>query len=264
MAASQSDLYKAHVKNLRAVDHALRKIFRELNASLARRDDGSADALLKTAMLLLGAWAENRLRKLMLEPNGFTQPQQAQVDAPNSQIDKWKKALEVGFRKRYGVANAELGVALPLTPRSQYQALLDVINKDLEPLISVRNKLAHGQWARPLNNENTDFSSPMIVKIRSENAHSVKCKLRMLEHMAKLVHDLVAGNHAFQRDFDKHYHLFETARREISLRSYDAWLIGMRAKFDRGREKREAKTRQWRLSVYKSWSSWFAQRKYAK
>ena len=55
MPATPENLYRAHVKNLRAVNTALERLFRELNASLARSDNTTADALLKTVMLLLGA-----------------------------------------------------------------------------------------------------------------------------------------------------------------------------------------------------------------
>ena len=60
MPASTNQLYQAHVKNLRAVDVAFERVSRELNSSLSRSDDKTADALLKTAMLLLGGWARAR------------------------------------------------------------------------------------------------------------------------------------------------------------------------------------------------------------
>lgn len=79
MPATPENLYKAHVKNLRAVDTALERMLRELNASLSRCDNTTSDALLKTTMLLLGAWAENRLRKMLFEPNGFTPAERAKI-----------------------------------------------------------------------------------------------------------------------------------------------------------------------------------------
>lgn len=238
MPATPERLYKAHVLNLRAVDVAFERIIRELNSSLARSDNKTSDALLKTAMLLLGGWAENRLRKLVYEPNGFSPAERDKINSANTQLESWTTALELGLRRRHNVPYASLGAALPLTPRAHYAALTAVFDNDLRPVIEIRNKLAHGQWARALNSENSDFSESHNQQLNSENAHSVKCKHRILENMAQLIHDLVAGNHAFERDFDDHFRRLETAQRDISARSYQRWLQQMRTKFERGKNKR--------------------------
>lgn len=238
MAASAEALYRAHVKNLRAVNTALERVFRELNGSLARGDHITADAFLKTGMLLLGGWAENRLRKLIYEPHGFSPAEQTAIRGSNSQLDAWKVALELGFRKRYAVPNAQLLTALPITPRSYYRTLFEVIEGELKPIVESRNKLAHGQWARALNSDGDDFSQMHMVLINGENAHTVKCKKRILESLARLIHDLVAGNHAFERDFDDNFRNLENAKRDILRRSYNDWLQSMQEKFQRGKQAR--------------------------
>jgi hypothetical protein len=210
-------------------------MLRALNASLSRDDATTSDALLKTTMLLLGAWAEDRLRKMLFEPNGFTSDEREQITGAGSQIEMWKFALERGFRKRYQLPFANLAQALPFTPRSRYTAILNIIENDLRPIIEVRNKLAHGQWVRPLNSENDDVSPLHTQQINGENAHSVKCKHRILEYLSQIIQDLAAGGVAFERDFDGHYLKLENARREISSRSYPKWLTAMRAKHHRGR-----------------------------
>lgn len=235
MPATPENLYKAHVKNLRAVDTALQRMFRELNSSLSRSDETTADALLKTTMLLLGAWAEDRLRKMLYEPNGFSAAERQHITSVGKQIDIWKLALERGFRKRYQIPLADLLQTLPFTPRARYSALLNVIDVDLRPIIEVRNKLAHGQWVRPLNSDNNDYSQLHMQQINGENAHSVKCKHRLLEYLSQIIHDLAVGSEAFERDFDMHYSNLEHAKREIASRSYQNWLYAMRAKYQRGR-----------------------------
>jgi ribosomal protein L20 len=240
MAASDTQLYKAHVNNLRAVDTAFERIVRELNASLARGDEKTADALLKTAMLLLGGWAENRLKKLLYEPNGFSGAHRATINSANSQLASWQVALEQGFRMRYALPSAALSVVLPLTPRSYYNALVSTLENELRPIIEVRNKLAHGQWVRALNSDNTDFAPLTVALINGENAHTIKCKKRVLSNLAMIIHDLIAGNHAFLRDIDTHFRHLEDAKRDISNRSYQAWLSNMRAKLERGKQARSA------------------------
>lgn len=146
--------------------------------------------------------------------------------------------MERGFRKRYQIPSAKLSQVLPLTPRARYTALLNIINDDLRPIIEVRNKLAHGQWVRPLNSENDDFSPIHTQQINGENAHSIKCKHRILEYLSQIIHDLAVGVGAFERDFDGHYSKLEHAKREITSRCYSNWLAAMRAKYQRGRPRR--------------------------
>jgi len=242
MAATAEQLYKAHVKNLRSISVALKRLLNELNENLSKGDDKTADALLKTSMLLMGAWAENRLRKVLFEPNGFSAAERSQVEESRTQIDSWKIAIEISFRKRYKLPEANLRIALPITPRAQYNALISAVDYELRPIIEVRNKLAHGQWARTLNNNNDDFSPETMALINNENAHTVKCKKRILESLALIIHDLVAGNNAFPRDFDKHFRNLEHARTEISARSYEEWLANMQAKYKRGKRQRRLNT----------------------
>jgi hypothetical protein len=188
-------------------------------------------------MLLLGAWAENRLRKLAYEPNGFSQQEREMVSAATSQMESWKKALELGFRKRYCLPKADLSASLPITARSRYQTLLVILEDDLKPIIEVRNKLAHGQWSRTLNNANDDFSQEMMARISGENALTVKFKKRLLNYLAQLIHDLVAGNEAFERDFDLHFKNLEQAKRDITKRLFSSWLTAMQEKHQRGQGK---------------------------
>lgn len=238
MSASREDLYKAYVKNLRAIEIAFERIMRELNGSLARSDEKTSDALMKTTMLLLGAWAEIRLRKLVYEPSAFSQHERETISAATSQIESWRKAIELGFRKRYTLPKADLNVSLPITARSRYRTLLIILEDELKPIIEVRNKLAHGQWSRTLNSANDDFSQEMMARISRENALTVKFKKRLLNYLAQLIHDLVAGNDAFERDFDLHFANLEQARRDIAKRPYLSWLTSMREKFQRGRSAR--------------------------
>lgn len=238
MPATPAALYKAHVENLRATEIAVKRIMRELNSSLSRGDVKTSDALLKTVMLLLGAWSENRLKKMLYEQNGFLEAERAVISNKKTHFDSWNSALEIGFRKRHAIPHANLATALPITPRSHYRVLTEVLDNELRPIIEARNKLAHGQWAKQLNSDNTDFSPVMIKHIKDENAHSVKCKFRILECLAQIIHDLVAGNAAFERDFDTHFSRLENARRDISKRSYADWLLMMQKKHRGGRQKR--------------------------
>ncbi|WP_019567307.1 hypothetical protein [Agrobacterium sp. 10MFCol1.1] len=238
MAASDSELYKAHVQNLRAVDTAISQIDRDLNRAIAEENAALAETHKRIYLFLAGAWAECRLKKLIYEDGGFSSTDRAIIGGERTQFERWKKALEIGYRKRYNVRRAVLsGSTLPGTPWFRYEAIQKLILDDLAPLIGLRNTLAHGQWERPLNSDETDISGTLIAQMRQENALSIKFKLQLIESMSDLIHDLVAAT-SFERDFDYNYRLITTARTNLLRRDYSKWEAAMIEKKRRGRQKR--------------------------
>jgi hypothetical protein len=235
-------LYRAHVRNVNSVRDGIAHIERDLRAAIARNDNSTAGTLLKILLLLTGSWAECRLQKLLYEPNGFDDAQRQRIRAGRRQIDWWQSTVEIGFRKRYNVLQASMD-SLPRTALLRYNEIIRSIDDDLNPVIEMRNTLAHGQWERPLNSECTDISSSMIATIRRENALSARYKLTLLERLAQCVHDLVAGNHSFERDFDTHFHQMTCTKRDLQNRDYNNWKISMLAKQERGRQKRDEQLR---------------------
>ena len=234
------DLYQCHVKNLRAVDSALVQIYRQLKYCLAAKQDVAADALLKTFCLLIGAWAEVRLLKVLYEPSGFSDDARDTIFGVDTQIGRWKLALELGFRHRYGVPHAVLGDnSLPRTASSRYRDLTSLIDEQLTPVVEIRNKLAHGQWCRTLNTAMDDISQDAMRRLNTENALSANYKHRILESLSRLVHDLVTSENAFQRDFDKHFRTLCQLKMNLANHQYEGWTTSLIDKLRRGRELRQ-------------------------
>lgn len=232
-------LYKAHVANLRAVDLGIQHTERALRASISKEETQSADTHLKILLLLLGAWAECRLAKLLYEPSGFDDDDRKIILERHSQLERWLAALEIGYRKRYDVKKARLsGETLKATAWMRYGSILDLIEGDLRPVIEMRNTLAHGQWERPLNSTATDIVGAMLGAIKAENALSARFKYALLDALSGLIHDLVSTTDAFERDFDSHYEQIVHTRRNLKNRSYDTWRASMVAKHKRGQENR--------------------------
>lgn len=239
MPATDWVLYKAHVKNLRALEEGMSQIERDLNRAISEVNVSLSETLKKLYLFLTGAWAECRLKKLLYENPGFNGAHRSIIRAERSQADRWKKALEIGYRKRYSIPKAPLSEStLPGTAWFRFVAIRDIIADDLEPLIGLRNTLAHGQWARPLNSEETDIAGVLIAQMDQENALTIKFKITMISSMSDLIHDLVASS-SFERDFDRHYRHVTMARTNLQTRSYDSWTQRMIKKKLRGKAKRD-------------------------
>ncbi|WP_335624384.1 hypothetical protein [Brevundimonas sp.] len=239
MAESKESLYKAHVKNLRSVRLGIDHSYRYLKRSLASEDSSAASALLRVYMLLAGAWAEARLRKLIYEPSGFTIAEIDDILDHGNQLDRWKRAVELGFSKRYSSTFPLTSQKIGRTAFYRLTDIISIINSDLKPLIEMRNKLAHGQWERPLTNNEKGFSTEYTRSLVSENALSAHYKLAIIEHISIVVHELVAGGPAFERDFDYNFGRLETARHQLANHSYPLWQAHLVSKAKKGLRLRE-------------------------
>lgn len=231
-----AERYKAHVLNLRALESAHTQVARQLNFAVASDHSAAVDALLKTYILLIGAWAEVRLLKLLHEPAAFSDDERAKIFACQNQLTMWKMTLEIGLRRRYAVGARALSInSVPATAFFRYRELDRLLDDDLEPVIGIRNKLAHGQWERTFTSNLDEISNDMMALLNRENALSCKFKKSIIEYISRIIHDLVVGGVAFERDFDEHYRFITIYQNQLSSRAYAKWKNQQVAKLKRGR-----------------------------
>lgn len=235
--ASIEDLYRFHVANLRSITRAINEVETLAKRSIKEKKLSDIDSLLRTHVLLLGAWAECRLKKLLYEAGGFHAPDRATIKSKRTQLDQWVATIELGFKNRYGVRSLT-SRSLNHTAYQRYRTIVDAVDQDIRPVITLRNKLAHGQWACILTSREDRLSQNLMSQIQNENLLSSKFKLQIVGHLAAFIHDLIATSSAFERDFDKHYRLFEDAQRNLRDRSYVDYVNEMQDRYDRGQKKR--------------------------
>lgn len=236
---SPEKLYRFHVENLRAVDAGLERVARSIRDAIGRSDSHTVYAFVRVYALLLGAWAECRLRKLLYEPSGFTNQQRTAIVSKQTQLDQWQAALEKAFRKQYNVKRALLSTNnLTFTAYSRYVALSEMLANDLRHIVELRNKLAHGQWAYPLNDDGNDVAQEQMDALRGETLLSLQLKKNLILRLSEIIHDLVVSEPTFQRDFDGHYRAVVETRRHLEKRSYDSYVNGIRVRWEKGRQRR--------------------------
>ena len=218
-----SKLYGYHVKNLRELEKAINNISRLARSAIASNDPSkNLQSLVRLYALLIGCWAETRLKKLMHERSAFSQKERKDILSVKSQIDRWKKLVEIAFRKHHSIAaNIKISrMSIGVAAFAYYEILLEVLDKDLAIVIQIRNKLAHGQWVYPLKNGDVGINSDLYQKINNENLLSLQFKFALSKHLAELIHDLAVSPATFQRDFDSHYRKLEQVRINLQKRKY--------------------------------------------
>jgi hypothetical protein len=232
-------IYQFHVANLREIDRAMERVARSLRTAISQNDKITMSSFRCLYALLLGAWAECRLRKLIYEPHGFDDVERNEICNESTQLGQWQKAVDLAFRSQYKIKKAPLSIdVLPHSAYSRYSTLLDMLVNDLGSIIELRNKLAHGQWFYPLNNEGNDVAQKQMNALRVENLLSLQFKKKLLESLSAVIHDLVVSKPTFERDFDHHLRLITETQRNLKNRDYETWAESLRQKYQRGRAKR--------------------------
>lgn len=233
------ELYRFHVANLQAIDTAIKRVTLSLRVAVSSGDKKTICAFVRLYALLLGAWAECRLCKLVYEPNGFNEQERTFIRLGSTQLEQWHTAVEIAFRKYYNVPKAPLSdKSLAHSTYSQYVTILDMLEKDLRPIIELRNKLAHGQWVYPLNTTGDDVAQEQMDALRVENLVSLQFKKALISYLSDVIHDLVVSRPTFERDFDKHYRAIVATRCNLQTRDYKSYVKRMERKYQRGKAKR--------------------------
>jgi len=242
MATSLSDstLYKYHVDNLRSIEIAIKNTAISARKAISEENTQAINCFVRLYALLLGSWAEIRLKKLLFEQNGFTVKQRNLILSQPTQVEKWLKAAEVVFREKYSVPSANLtDSTLPFTAHARYSSLNNILKKDLRLVIEIRNKLAHGQWIYPLNNRGDNVDQEKYRQLNNENLPSLQYKLSLISSLADIVHDLIVSLPTFERDFDKHYRQISTTKVNLNNRKYEKYSAMLVKKRQRGIERRK-------------------------
>lgn len=198
--ADRSVLYRYHCDNFRSVGRAFESVTGAARDSIRSRDAAAVRALTFSAALLLGAKIECRLKKLLFEPASFTDLERTLVTSSRSQIRRWSTAIDVGFRRRYNVWRLdEPSVGADVAER--HRLLHDTLETSLRPIVTIRNRLAHGQWEHVLNSNETDLSPDVQTLLTSETVETLSIKDRISYHYSRIIEDLVISAAAFERDY---------------------------------------------------------------
>ena len=241
MPLNNAALYACHVDNLRAVTTGVEHVGRQLRAALGSSQETTARTLLRIQMLLIGAWSEGRLHKLLYEDGGFSDQERSSVFAKRQKIEQWEEVVHLGFKRRYGVGDL---AQLRQEAATRLQVLEALIDRDLRPIIEIRNRLAHGQWEKAFNSAGRDLSQAHMRALADENALSAQFKQKMIDGLADLGHDLVSTKFAFERDFDEHYRRITALRDQLRNKSYARYLAGLIDKATRGALARDQRIRE--------------------
>lgn len=190
------EIFKAQVRNVRALRSAMRQVHRSANRALRLNDKASSEAFTRIYAMLFCAWAEANFSKVIHTPYGFTLDEIDQINhaKTNGISVAWKKCVELGA----GRLDAKRGRFKPNTIQTLNSAIDSHV---LDPSL-IRNKLAHGQWVAALNRDNTALNPEMTNSLNQLNLTHIGGWIECHQILADIVEHLIESpKKTFVRDW---------------------------------------------------------------
>jgi hypothetical protein len=211
--------YRKHSDNARLVLKGLTQAERAHKAAIGSGQPVSIDFAARVHHMTVGLVAETLLRKLVADPAGFNDRERSLLAQQRSQLDRWKRAVELAFRRHYAIPiHLEIDESSTTSVvATQYSELITLLEGDLSEIIEDRNKIAHGQWAWTLNNKETAFTG---VAPPTLNYRAIQARSKLVQEIADLIGDLIVSEPTFVRDYTRRFNRVQNLRSTLPGADY--------------------------------------------
>jgi len=169
-------IYMLQSENVRHLAGVLTSLKREINAHIQRNNSSEISQRTKMLALVYSVWSEAQFLQIAFTPNGFMYTEISAIKKEknaNGIVDGWKLMLSKAMAKvTTSDDNADMLARL--------EQLTSLIDEFIGGPSLIRNKIAHGQWARALNRpftaENTELTAELndldpVVILRQQQVH---------------------------------------------------------------------------------------------
>ena len=249
--------YKAHCENLRTIEIAIDEIERSLKDSIKKNECDKEIVYTRLFSFLIGCWIDVRLSKLINEPGAYSDNEVKTISSKGSLTDSWLTAIRIATSKKCGIKQIVeddeiITRELTFTIKNMYRQILVWVDEYLRDMYEIRNKIAHGQWIKAFNTNQTEFSSDRTRDIKLTNIVSLQLKRSVLKEITYLLESLCISNvpknkvkgksvfeqtnTAFEKNFEKTYkkinYLLDDRQAD---RDYNVYKKNMIEKYQRGK-----------------------------
>lgn len=198
------ELEKIHIANRQQIDKALTQINLVLNDALKSNNTAKEYAATRLLVFLWMSWAETSLNALIYKHPHVTEDIRTKVLSARKEIDKWHILIDEFFKKHY-LSKKQTSITRRImghSPYARYLSLKEIIEKEVNIFIEIRNRLAHGQWKIALNTEATNKSQDITTKLWALSKKEILYLKSTLVNLNKILNDLICSKATFERDFD--------------------------------------------------------------
>jgi hypothetical protein len=215
-------VYRAQTENVRTLNQAREQIKQAINYAIRKGNLTSRIVQTKVFALVFCAWVEANFSKVIHTPYGFTLDEIRQIKEVYQSVNLeagWKKCIELAVRK---ISNPRRSNYIPNIERKIHS----LIDEYVVAPSQIRNKIAHGQWAKALNSRNTKENNTLTKELEALDVVVISKWFRVHEHLLNIIESLIESpNRAFHRDYWK-----QIAELEEFLKESKSWSIDEKIK----------------------------------
>jgi hypothetical protein len=223
-----------HDDNFAAVNSALGNIEKQLRKSLSKSDESGELTFTRLYTMMLGVWCEARLHKLLYEKGVFSEDERRFVYSISSLGDRWQRALELGLKKHLGlkIEDEISKKKVNFSVFNLYEEIRGWIVEHFAPAITLRNKIAHGQWVKPFTNtqgewvNTSDFSicGSSMASLKGENVLTTTIKVQLIKEISVTINNLAVDSHVYKAEnFDERYGVVSLIIEKLASVDYPAF-----------------------------------------
>jgi hypothetical protein len=220
--AARLAVYRAQTENVRMLNQARKQINKAINYALRKGDIVSSQVQTRVLALVFCAWVEASFSKVIHTPYGFTLEEIDQIKWAYQHFNLetgWKKCIELGLER---ISSSRKSNYIP-NIRQMISSIVD--DYVVAPSI-IRNRVAHGQWKKALNNDNTAVNNNITNELGDLDVIVISKWFHIHEYLLSIIETLVESpNRAFHRDYWQ-----EIAKLEDFLEESKKWNIDEKIK----------------------------------
>lgn len=217
------DYYDLHQENLKFVEIELNYVKQMVNNIAAsylweqdkKRDKGQIkkkdqelQAMTRLYAFLLGNWYEIRLYKIISEKSkvAFSMEEKKQIKDLKIITQKWEKCFEISMNKIDQETWND-------STRKNLESNFGDYMQEISDLITMRNRLGHGQWSVQMNGRQTSIRTPDAIINYPDISKLVLLKNKM-DLIAKIIEKIVIYKEKDKKAFSEQV---ESLMNQISI-----------------------------------------------
>jgi hypothetical protein len=147
------------------------------------------------------SWAEESIKRLLYEPNLFTDQQRNYLLERPALDQRWYATLNITYCIAYDLVPTADPLCIGININSerwnlgdelvdQYLELRGIIGNYLTPNFSIRNKVQHGEWEFAFKDSSKEFSADITSKIQHENLITTTSRFTIVNAFYQMLVDL--------------------------------------------------------------------------
>lgn len=233
----RSIMYINHCENLKILEKAISLIDFNIRNSIKTRNEVAEKIYTRILSTLIVSWLEMRLLKLINEVKDFKNSlsdkifndiEKKEILKGNSLLEKWKITLNLSAKKAYNVKLSKNLLNVQdfcgeKTFSLRYEDLISIIDKEFAPIITIRNKVDHGQIKYAYENTPISFSQDITANINKLNLIQLRNTRTIFKNIANIIHDLTVSKKTFERDYDKYSTIIDNTKSINSSFEYEKY-----------------------------------------